>query len=196
MSEKCSDNKCSISSSSTEIIDVFAPKNNWIDKIVVNSLSFVCLVTSIILTLVMCAVTFFRYVIQGDLYGFEEWVKLFAFWLYFAGAALGAYNRTHVSADLVNAYLKEGKLRQSLVFLRNFLTVGTCGIFVYYGWEFFYFGFMGPLGTGIAIPKTSAWRIPLWTGYISVFMGLALMLYYFIRDLIISGMVLFGRKNK
>ncbi len=196
MSEKCSDNKCSISSSSTEILDVFAPKNNWIDKIVVNSLSFICLVTSIILTLVMCAVTFFRYVVQGDLYGFEEWVKLFAFWLYFAGAALGAYNRTHVSADLVNAYLKEGKLRQSLTFLRNLLTVGACGIFVYYGWEFFYFGFMGPLGTGIAIPKTSAWRIPLWTGYISVFMGLALMLYYFIRDLIVSGMVLFGRGNK
>lgn len=194
MAENCSEKKCL--TSSLGIIDIFAPKTNWIDKIVVNSLSGICLVTSIALTLVMCGVTFVRYVIQGDLYGFEEWVKLFAFWLYFAGAALGAYNRTHVSADLVSAYLDDGKLKQSLVFLKNFLTAGTCGIFVYYGWEFFYFGLMGPLGTGVAIPKTSAWRIPLWTGYISVFAGFAIMFYYFLRDLILSGMVLFGRKSK
>ncbi len=194
MSENCSEKKCL--TSSLGIIDIFAPKTNWFDKIVVNSLSGICLVTSIALTLIMCGVTFVRYVIQGDLYGFEEWVKLFAFWLYFAGAALGAYNRTHVSADLVNAYLDNGKLKQSLVFIKNFLTAGTCAIFVYYGWEFFYFGLMGPLGTGVAIPKTSAWRIPLWTGYISVFLGFAIMFYYFLRDLILSGMVLFGRKSK
>ncbi len=194
MSDNCSKKKCL--TSQLGIIDIFAPKTNWIDKIVVNGLSFICLVTSIALTLVMCAVTFVRYVIEGDLYGFEEWVKLFAFWLYFAGAAIGAYNRTHVSADLVNAYLSSGKLKQSLVFLKNFLTVGSCAIFVYYGWEFFYFGFMGPLGTGIAIPKTSAWRIPLWIGYISVFLGFAIMLYYFTRDLLLSGMALFGRKTK
>ena len=194
MSENCSKKKCL--TSSLGIIDIFAPKTNWIDKIVVNSLSGICLVTSVALTLIMCAVTIFRYVIEGDLYGFEEWVKLFAFWLYFAGAALGAYNRTHVSADLVSAYLKNGKFKQFLVFLKNFLTVGSCGVFVYYGWEFFYFGYMGPLGTGIAIPMTSAWRIPLWTGYIAVFGGFVIMLYYFSRDLILSGMVLFGRKGK
>lgn len=195
MSQKCSDNKCDINTS-FDIIDIFNVKKNWFDKIVVNSLATICLVTSVALTLIMCAVTFWRYVIEGDLYGFEEWVKLFAFWLYFAGAALGAYNRTHVSADLVNAYCKEGKLKQSLVFLKNILTVGSCLIFVYYGWDFFYFGYMGPLGTGIAIPKTSAWRIPLWLGYISVFSGFLIMAFYFTRDLILSGIVLFRRNGK
>lgn len=195
MSQKCSDNKCGINTS-LDIIDIFNVKKNWFDKIVVNSLAAICLVTSVALTLIMCAVTFFRYVIEGDLYGFEEWVKLFAFWLYFAGAALGAYNRTHVSADLVTAYCKPGKLKQSLVFLKNILTVGSCLLFVYYGWEFFYFGYMGPLGTGIAIPKTSAWRIPLWVGYISVFAGFVAMAFYFTRDLILSGMILFRRNSK
>lgn len=195
MSQKCTDDKCNINTS-LGIIDIFNVKKNWFDKIIVNSLAAICLVTSVALTLIMCAVTFFRYVIEGDLYGFEEWVKLFAFWLYFAGAALGAYNRTHVSADLVNAYCKEGKLKQSLAFLKNILTVGSCLIFVYYGWEFFYFGYMGPLGTGIAIPKTSAWRIPLWLGYISVFSGFLIMAFYFTRDLILSGIVLFRRNGK
>ena len=194
MSQKLSDNKCTINSA-LGIIDIFNTKKNWFDKIIVNGLASICLIMSIALTLIMCMVTFVRYVIEGDLYGFEEWVKLFAFWLYFAGAALGSYNRTHVSADLVNAYLKEGKLKQFLAFLKNFLTVGACLIFVCYGWEFFYFGYMGPLGTGIAIPKTSAWKIPLWIGYLPVFGGLVIMLYYFTRDLILSGITLFRRKK-
>ncbi|MGL1931595.1 MAG: TRAP transporter small permease [Desulfotalea sp.] len=195
MSQNCNDNTCK-TGNSLEIIDIFNSKKNWFDKIVVNGLASICLFTSVALTLIMCGVTFVRYVIEGDLYGFEEWVKLLAFWLYFSGAAIGAYNRTHVSADLVNAYLEDGILKRSLVFLRCFLTVASCLLFAWYGWEFFYFGFMGPLGTGIAIPKTSAWRIPLWTGYLSVFLGLSIMVYYFTRDLILSGIALFrGGKN-
>jgi TRAP-type C4-dicarboxylate transport system permease small subunit len=41
------------------------------------------------------------------------------------------------------------------------------------------FGFMGPLGTGIALPKTTIWQIPLWTSYLAVFLGLVFMTYYF-----------------
>ncbi len=197
MSQECKDTSCNNVSDDFGLIDIFSPNKNIFDKIVIGSFSFICLAMSVLLTLIICAVTFVRYILQGDLYGFEEWVKLMAFWLYFSGAAIGAYNRTHVSADLVSAYIKEGKFRQFLVFLRYLLTVSTCLLFVWYGWDFFYFGFMGPLGTGIAIPKTSAWRIPLWIGYLSVFSGLAFMAFYFMRDLILSGMILFGlRRNK
>ena len=81
---------------------IITPKNLF-DRITINGFSIVCFATSAILTIIICAATFFRYVIKGDLYGYEEWVKLFAFWLYFSGAAIGAFNRTHVSADLVTA---------------------------------------------------------------------------------------------
>ena len=63
----------------------------------------------------------------------------------------------------------------------------------WYGYEFFMFGFMGPLGTGVAIPKTNVWRISLWTGYLSVFLGLAFMTYYFLRDLFMSTRTLLRR---
>ena len=43
-------------------------------------------------------------------------------------------------------------------------------------------GLMGPLGTGVAIPKTVAWRIPLWTCYASILIGLVSMTYYFFWD--------------
>ncbi len=177
-------------------LDIFTTPKNLFDKVWINTFIVTCFTTSVLLTLVICTVTLFRYVIKGDLYGYEEWVKLFAFWLYFTGAAIGAYNRTHVSADLVNAYVQRGFFRNLLTFIRTLVTVGVCLLFTWYAWKFFMFGYMGPLGTGIAIPKTTIWRIPYWTGYLSVFLGFAFMSYYFARDLMISTRNLFRRNVK
>jgi len=178
------------------VLTADTPKN-FFDKIVINSFSVICFSTTIILTVVICAAAFFRYILDGDLTGYEEWVKIFAFWLYFSAAAIGAYNRTHVSADLVQAYVPDGRFKDFLVFLKDLITVGVCLLFTWYGYEFFMFGFMGPLGTGVAIPKTNVWRICLWVGYLSVFLGLIFMSYYFLRDLFMSTRtLLFGRKDK
>jgi len=157
----------------------FKQPSNIFDKIVVNSFSLVTFSMSILLTILISLATFTRYILKGDLYGYEEWVKLLAFWLYFSGAAIGAFNGTHVSADLVQSYVPDGKLKRFLVFLKDLVTVGVTGLFVWYGYDFFMFGFMGPLGTGVAIPMTTIWRIPLWTSYLAVFLGLVFMLYYF-----------------
>ena len=183
-------------SDSSECIDLFEAPKNIFDRVVINGFSIICFATCAALTLIICAATFFRYIVKGDLYGYEEWVKIIAFWLYFMGAAIGAYNRTHVSADLINAYLPEGQLRNILTFVKNLITVGVCLLFTWYGYEFFMFGFTGPLGTGIAIPKTNVWQIPFWVGYWSVFLGLGFMSFYFMRDLILSTRVLFGGKGK
>lgn len=179
-----------------ECLTDISPPKNLFDRIVINGFSIVCVFSTVALTLIICVATFFRYVVKGDLYGYEEWVKILAFWLYFLGAAMGSYNRTHVSADLVNAYCPDGKLKLFLVFLRNLVTVGVSLLFAWYGYEFFMFGFQGPLGTGIAIPKTTVWRISLWVGYLSVFIGLVFMAIYFTRDLIHSIRALFGREEK
>lgn len=185
------------------VLTADTPKN-FFDKIVINSFSIICFSTTIILTLVICAAAFFRYILDGDLTGYEEWVKIFAFWLYFSAAAIGAYNRTHVSADLVQAYVPDSRLKDFLVFLKDVITVGVCLLFTWYGFKFFEFGFMGPLGSfmdplgpRIAIPTTNVWRIPLWAGYLSVFLGIIFMAYYFTRDLFMSTRtLLIGRKDK
>jgi len=190
----CQSIKCDESNPGVLTADM--PKN-FFDKIVINLFSIVCFTTTALLTIIICAAAFFRYILNGDLTGYEEWVKIFAFWLYFAAAAIGAYNRTHVSADLVQAYVPNGKLKDFLVFLKNLITVGVSLLFTWYGYEFFMFGFMGPLGTGIALPTTNVWRISLWVGYLPVFLGLIFMTYYFTRDLLISTRtLLLGRKNK
>ena len=174
-----------------EPADPKVPKNLF-DKVVIRGFSLVCFSTSITLAVLISAATFVRYVLHGDLYGYEEWVKLFAFWLYFSGAAIGAFNGTHVSADLVNAYVPEGIMKRLLVVLKTAITLGVSLLFVWYGYDFFMFGFMGPLGTGIALPKTTIWRIPLWTSYLAIFLGLIFMAFYFLMDLLRSLKALFG----
>ncbi len=167
------------------------PKKNLFDKVVIGSFSSIAVVSAFALTVLISAATFVRYVLHGDLYGYEEWVKLIAFWLYFSGAAIGAYNGTHVSADLVNAYVPEGFLKRFLVFLKCLITVSVTALYVWYGYDFFMFGFMGPLGTRVAIPMTTIWRIPLWTSYLGIFLGFIFMLYYFAVELFVSAKVLF-----
>ena len=179
--------------SEPECAGQFTKPTNLFDRIFINGFSFISFATTVVLTLIICAATFFRYIVKGDLYGYEEWVKILAFWLYFLGAAIGAYNRTHVSADLVNAYLPDGPMKSFLAVVKSLITVGVAGLFAWYGYEFFMFGYQGPLGTGIAIPKTTVWRIPFWVGYLSVFIGLVFMALYFARDLVINVRMLFGR---
>lgn len=165
------------------------------DKVLLTFFSIITVFSSILLAIVIAAAAFTRYVIHGDLYGFEEWVKLFAFWLYFMGGAYGAYNDTHVSADVIDAYMKEGTFKRSVVFLRNLITSGISMLFTWYGYEFFMFGFMGPLGTRIALPMTTIWQIPLWTSYLAVFLGMIFMTYYFTRRMLKSLMALIRGGN-
>ena len=176
--------QCSSESSTRKPTNIF-------DKVVVNFYSVVCFVMSVLLMLIISAATVMRYVFEMDLYGYEEWVKIFAFWLYFMGAGYGTFAGTHITADLIQSYMKDSILKRFMTFFRAVITVGVTGIFTWYAYDFFMFGFLGPLGTGVAIPKTVAWKIPLWTAYLSIFLGYVSMMYYFSWELIRATQSLF-----
>jgi TRAP-type C4-dicarboxylate transport system permease small subunit len=161
-----------------EDVSILRPQN-FFDKTIIGFFSLVCFTMSALLTVLISAATLMRYVLQVDLYGYEEWVKLFAFWLYFCGAGYGAFNRSHITADLVQAYIPKGNIKRFVTFLRDLVTFCVTSLFLYYGYDFFMFGFRGPLGTGVAIPMTTIWRIPLWTSYLAITMGLFFMVWYF-----------------
>ena len=152
---------------------------NFFDKCTVSIYSVICFTMAMLLVVIISAATVMRYVLEMDLYGYEEWIKIFAFWLYFMGAGYGAFAGSHVSADLVVSYVKEGTVKRLLIFVKTVITLGVTLLFTWWGYDFFMFGFLGPLGTGVAIPKSVAWRIPMWTGYLPIFMGLVSMSYYF-----------------
>lgn len=177
-----------------EIPDIVEEKKqrNPFDRIVVGAFSIVLASNALILTLIICGAAASRYVFKVNFYGYDEIAILLAFWFYFIGAAYGSYNNTHVSADVVDAYVPDGPTKRALTFLRHLVSVSICGTFVYFGYNFFMFGFAGPLGNFTFQPKSMVWRIPLWTSYSAIFVGLIFMEVYFIRNLVLSAKALFG----
>lgn len=178
-----------------ETVESGKPKNRF-DKVLIGVLSFVLTANSLLLTLIIVGAATTRYVLKINFYGYDEIAVLIAFWLYFIGAAYGSYNNTHVSADVVDAYMPEGTLKKVFAVLRHLITASVCGIFAYYGYSFFMFGFAGPLGNYTFQPKSMVWRIPLWTSYSAISVGLIFMEIYFIRNLILSIKALFSNRKE
>ncbi|MDR1885073.1 MAG: TRAP transporter small permease [Synergistaceae bacterium] len=170
-----------------------AARRNLFDRVVVGAFTLVIGVDSLLITLIIVGAAASRYIFKVNFYGYEEIAVLVAFWFYFMGAAYGSYNNTHVTADVVDAYLPEGAVKRALTFARHLVTSSVCGLFVYYGYGFFSFGFVGPLGNFQFKPTSMVWRIPLWTSYSATFVGLIFMEVYFVRNLILSARALVGR---
>jgi TRAP-type C4-dicarboxylate transport system permease small subunit len=172
-----------------DVVETQKPRNMF-DKIVVGGFSIVLAVNALLLTLVVCGAASARYLFKINFYGYDEIVILLAFWFYFIGAAYGSYNNTHVTADVVDAYFPDGSTKRALTFIRQLITASICGVFTYFAFNFFLFGFVGPLGNFTFQPKTMVWRIPLWISYSSVFVGLFFMEIYFLRNLVLGAKAL------
>ncbi|HAH68357.1 MAG TPA: hypothetical protein DCL58_01100, partial [Synergistaceae bacterium] len=119
-----------------EPISTIRPATNPFDKIVTRTFAIICFVMAITLAIIISAATVMRYVLEMDLYGYEEWIKIFAFWLYFMGAGYGAFAGSHVSADLVQSYVKESTIKRLLIFTRTAVTLGITLLFTWWGWDF------------------------------------------------------------
>ena len=151
---------------------------------------------AILLMVIITAATLMRYIFEMDLYGYEEWVKIFAFWPLLHGSRITEPSLGRTSPPTYQL-LSERRSVQENPYLREMrYHARVTLLFTKYGWDYFIFGFLGPLGTGVAIPRTVAWRIPLWTAYAAIFLGLLSMSYYFLWDTIRAGQALFGGKSK
>ena len=161
---------------------------NIFDKIVIFFCSVILVIGTLILTGVLTGATAARYLFHINFYGWDEIAVLLAFWLYFAGAAYGAFNRTHITVSIVDSYVKEGRLKKILIFIRQLATVIACGFFTYYAIRAFEFQFFGPGPRAFRFqPRTQLLRIPMWASYLPILIGFILMQLYFTRDLILSG---------
>jgi TRAP-type C4-dicarboxylate transport system permease small subunit len=156
---------------------------NRFDKIVTGAFSIIIVVNSLLITLIIVAAAASRYIFKINFIGYDEIAVIVAFWFYFIGAAYGAYNNSHVTADVVDAYLPQGALKRTLTLIRWLATSLACGLFVYYGYNYFMFSFKGPLGNFQFQPKSMTWRIPLWITHSGIFIGLIFMEIYFLRNL-------------
>ena len=104
-------------------------------------------------------------------------ILIFAFWLYFMGAAYGSYENSHIKADIVASLAKNIRRKDLLSLLAQAVLVIVN--FVLITWAIPYL-----TDAIVRMPSTTALSIPLFIPRIAILLGLVLMEFYHVYYLI------------
>jgi TRAP-type C4-dicarboxylate transport system permease small subunit len=118
-----------------------------------------------------------RYVFGSPLFGVEEMVTLIAMWLYFLGASYGAYERSHIKAELVHLWFNTPRSLAAIKSVASLITVVLSLIMVSWSYPYFVWG----LKEG---ETSQALLLPMVLSQSAVFFGAILMSIYFIAELV------------
>ena len=134
-------------------------------------LATICFTTSAIFVEVIM-----RYVFKSPFVGLEELAAYVAFWLYFIGGSYGSYERSHISADLSQLLFKN-KLHYAKS--RSFTSLVSTALCLYvlpWAYDYVKWGFaMNEQSRATMFGET----YPVVYFQASIFIGLALMAFYF-----------------
>jgi TRAP-type C4-dicarboxylate transport system permease small subunit len=137
---------------------------------------FMIIAGTIVAVLVLVEVIL-RYVFGSPLFGVEEMVCLIAVWLYFIGAAYGAFERSHIKAELIHVWIKSPRKLAFIKAVAALITLGLACVMV--SWSYPY------LLWGIKRGETSqALLLPMVYSQSAIFVGSVLMCLYFLTELI------------
>ncbi len=132
----------------------------------------IMVITAVVVTVIVSLSMLMR-VFDKDLVGYEEILVMVAFWLYMIGSSYGTYEKSQITADILNIYLKEGKVKSAVNLFRSLLTLTIGLIFNFWALQFLTWALKMSV-------KTPVWRLPMAIGQGSIFVGLTLMSFYHI----------------
>ena len=127
-----------------------------------------------ILPITFFLVVLFRYVLESDLFAYEEWLLPICFWLYFLGGALGTYDDVHINADLLGAISTSPRflwLRKIGITIIELIIV----LFVVY-WA--YLMLADEIAAYPGWKTTIALKIPFFIPRLGIFVGFLFMAFY------------------
>lgn len=143
-------------------------------SILLNVKKYFLAISSLIMAFVFFFVVVLRYWFQTDLFAYEEWVLMIAFWVYFLGAAMGSYENTHVKADFLLSLIDNVKTKWIVVNCTLFIETLICIVLSYWGWLM--------LAEEIsAYPdwqRTTGLELPFFIPKLGIFLGFILMTFY------------------
>jgi TRAP-type C4-dicarboxylate transport system permease small subunit len=103
--------------------------------------------------------------------GFEEILIMVAFWLYMVGCAYGSYEKSQITADILDVMMKEGRLKDIFTLTRSVLTLVLCAVM--FSWTVSLWLWALEMNTA-----TPVFRIPMTIGYFSMVFGLGMSVIY------------------
>ncbi len=89
-----------------ELADQLPPRLGATVRRLLKLKSAFLIISTFILALTFFLVVLLRYVLQSDLFAYEEWLMPMCFWLFFLGSALGTYEDSQIKADILESWFK------------------------------------------------------------------------------------------
>ena len=90
------------------------------------------IVSCLIMAVTFVFVVALRYGLNADLFAYEEWLLIICFWLYFIGGAVGTYEKSHVSADILSYVIKGPRLSKMRHIFVNLVEIVVCVAVIYW----------------------------------------------------------------
>ncbi len=146
------------------------------------------LISGCIITLLVFIQVLLRYVWGSPLFGIEELIVLIAMWLYFIGASYGAYERSHIKAELIHTMVKSPKRYALVRSISSGITFFLSLIMVCWTYPFFIWSITRG-GTSQAL------LLPMYYSQSAVFVGAILMSLYFFVEFVDYILRIFGRND-
>ena len=130
---------------------------------------------------------FLRYVLASPLFGVEELILFIAMWLYLLGASYGAYERSHIQAELLHIWVKDKIWYSRAKSLGSMITVFLSITLIKWSYPYFIWG----ITRGA---KSQALLLPMVIPQSAIFVGSILMSIYFSTELIDRILMGLGKK--
>ena len=140
-------------------------------KLLEKILRFVLIFTGIAIVLLVTYYVITRYLLGTNFNGFEELCILIVVWMYFFGAANAGREQSHISADMLDLFVKNRRVFQVVVTIRRAICFLVAAVMAYLAWDFMMF-------SATRGATTTILKIPMVCYHISLFLGITLMAVY------------------
>lgn len=163
-------------------------ENNILWKILVSAQRVIIMVSLAAVTLIISGACILR-IFGINFTGFEELATIAVFWLYMIGSSHGSYEKSQITADILEVLLPDSKGKEIMVLIK-WIAVFVLGcIFAYWAWGLVAWSMQ-------TMSVTSYFRIPIVTGQISIFIGLVISCFYNLVYLIDEILMFIGKKPR
>ena len=163
-------------------------ENNVLWKTLVSTQRVVIMVSLAAVTLIISGACILR-IFGINFVGFEELATIAVFWLYMIGSSHGSYEKSQITADIMEVMLPES-LGKNIMRLVKWIALFILGcIFAYWAYGLV----MWSLQTNA---RSSYFRIPIVAGQIAILIGLILSCFYNLVYMIDEVLMFIGKKPR
>ncbi len=154
--------------------DALPPRLSRFVRLMVRIKSVLVAVALPILPITFFFVVLFRYILERDLFAYEEWLMPICFWVFFLGSALGTYYDKQINADLLDTVTENSTLLWLRKLVIQIIELSITLVLVYWAWLMI----ADEIAAYPEWKTTIALKIPFIVPRFGIFVGFVFMAFY------------------